>query len=60
MKVTIAYTADEQEAAANTAAVLRQMYPGIRMRESDRQPPFKHLYLTTKKPGKRCKSNKLT
>ena len=57
MKITLAYIQDEQEDAANTVVALRRLYPGIRMRESGRQPPFKHLYLTTKKPKKRCKSN---
>lgn len=52
VKITIAYISDEQEAAANVVAALRRLHPGVKVRESDRTPPFKHLYLTTKKPGK--------
>lgn len=57
MKITIAYISDEQETVTTTVAALLRIYPGIRVRESDRHPPFKHIYLTTTKPGKRCNSN---
>lgn len=58
MKITIAYIPDEQETVTTTVAALRHIYPGIRVRESDCHAPFKHVYLTTRKPEKRCKSNK--
>ena len=58
MKLTIAYLPEEQEEAAACVAALRQLQPGIMVRESDRHPPFRHIYLTTKKPGNRCNSNK--
>lgn len=56
MKVTVAYTPDEWETAANAVAVLRQLYPDIKVRKSERHPPFKHIYLTTKKLENLCGS----
>ena len=53
MKITISYIEDEQKEAATIVAVLRRLQPGVKVRESDRHPPFKHTYLTTKKPGNR-------
>lgn len=38
MKVTVAYTPDEWETAANTVAFLRQLYPDIKVRKSERHP----------------------
>lgn len=50
MKITLAYIPEEeQEANAATTAILR-IYPRSKVRKSDRHPPFKHIYLTTKKP----------
>lgn len=57
MKITIAFTDMEQQEAATIVAVLRRLQPGVKVRESDRHPPFKHIYLTTKKSGKCCNSN---
>ncbi len=51
MKVIIAHTAEEREEAAAVLAALRPLLPGVRVRKSDRHPPFKHIYLTTKRPG---------
>lgn len=49
MKITIAYISEEEGAeAAAVLAALRRLYPGARVRESDRHPPFHHFYLTTK------------
>ncbi len=56
MKVTIAHTAEEQEEADTVLSALRRLHPDGKVRKSDRHPPFLHLYLTTKKPGKPCKS----
>lgn len=58
MKITIAYTPSEEPEAAAIAAAVRAICPGIMARESERHPPFKHLYLTTRKPKKRCNCNK--
>ena len=56
MKITLAYIPDEEETAAATAAVLRHLHPGAKVRKSDRHPPFKHIYLATKKPENHCQS----
>lgn len=55
MKITLAYIPDEEETATATVAVLRQLHPGAKARKSDRHPPFKHIYLTTKKPENPCR-----
>ena len=52
MKVTIAYLPTEEGEAA--LAALLQLYPGAKVRKSERHPPFKHIYLTTKKAGNPC------
>lgn len=56
MKISVAYIPAEQEEAAAVLAALRRLCPGIKVKESDRHPPFKHIYLTTKKPGNPCNS----
>ena len=54
MKITIAYSpAEDQEAADIQAAILRR-FPGARIHKSNAHPPFKHIYVTTKKPGNPC------
>ncbi len=58
MKVTIAHTAEEQEEADTVLSALRPLLAWEKIRKTDRHPPFLHLYLTTKKPGKPCKSGK--
>ena len=50
MKISIAYLPEEQEAVAADLAVLLRQHPGIKIRKSDRHAPYKHVYLTTKKP----------
>ena len=50
MKITIAYLPDEEQEAAADLAALRQLHPRLKVRKSDAHPPFKHIYLTTKKP----------
>lgn len=60
MKVTIAHTAEEREEAAAVLAALRPLLPGVRVRKSDRHPPFSHIYLTTRKPETPCNSEENT
>lgn len=52
LKITIAYLTEEEKEAAASVAALRQLHPGAKIRKSEAHPPFKHIYLTTKKPGK--------
>lgn len=54
MKITLAYMPEEQEDAAVTVAALQRLYPAAKVRKSERHPPFKHTYLTTKKPENPC------
>lgn len=60
MKITFAYLPEEQEEAAASVAALRQLQPRLKVRKSDAHPPFKHLYLTTRKPWNRCNSKEIT
>lgn len=60
MKITIAYIADEQESASDIVAALRRTYPGIKVRKSERHPPFKHIYINSKSPGNHCNSRENT
>lgn len=52
MKITLAYLPEEQEEAYADLAVLRRLHPRMKVRKSDAYPPFKHIYLTMKKPNK--------
>lgn len=56
MKITISYTAAEEQEATAILVALRPLLPGVRVHKNEDKPPFLHLYLTTKKPGKPCKS----
>lgn len=58
MKISIAHLPEEQEKAVRTLTALLKLHPGAKVRKSDRYPPFKHIYLTTKKPEKPCDSRK--
>ena len=58
MKITIAYLPEEQQ-RANSLLCCLQSFLGDsveRVRASDRHAPYKHTYLTTRKPGKACGS----
>ncbi len=50
MKITIAYTEGEEMEAIEIANGVVKRAPLAKVRKSDRHPPFKHIYLTTKKP----------
>lgn len=52
MKFKIAYLPEEEQEAAADLAALLSRHPGAKVHRSDVHPPFKHIYLTTKKPGK--------
>lgn len=51
MKISIAYLPEDEKEAAAVVAALRRLHPGVKVRKSERHPPFLHLYLTTTKPG---------
>lgn len=58
MKITIAYLPEEQQKANNLLHFLQSFLADSmdRVRESDRHAPFKHIYLTTRKPKSHCGS----
>lgn len=57
MKHTIAYISEEEQEVAADLATLLKRHPDAKVRKSDAHPPFKHIYLTTKKPAK-CRNTK--
>lgn len=60
MKITIAYLPEEKRSAGTIKTFVEAIIPGIRVRESDRHAPYRHVYLTTKKPENRCSPNENT
>lgn len=50
MKITISYLPEEQQKAHNLLLFIQSLLAGCvdKVRESDRHPPFKQFYLTTK------------
>ena len=54
MKITVAYLPEEQQRANNLLRCLHSFLGDNvdKVRESDRHTPFKHIYLTTRKPEK--------
>lgn len=50
MKITIAYIDGEEREAALIQRFASRLLDGARVRKSDRHPPFKHIYLTNRKP----------
>ena len=60
MKITIAYLPEEQEEATAVLVALRPLLAWEKVRKSDRHPPYKHIYLTTKWSETTCDSKKNT
>lgn len=54
MKITIAFLPDEAWIVTGLVAFVNHLCPGAKVRKSERHPPFKHVYLTTKKPENPC------
>ena len=52
MKFKISYLPEEEPEAAADLAALLSHHPGAKVRKNDTHQPFKHIYLTTKIPGK--------
>ncbi|HIS69117.1 MAG TPA: hypothetical protein IAA58_07160 [Candidatus Gallacutalibacter stercoravium] len=52
MKVTIAYIDGEEQTAGVIQRFVEGLLPKVRIHQSDNNPPYKHIYLTTKKPHK--------
>lgn len=54
MKITIAYLPEEERLALIINCFLQSLCPDNRTRTSERHPPYRHIYLATKKPGTPC------
>lgn len=55
MKITIAYLPEEQKKANTLLLFIQSLLSGCvdKVRESDRNAPYMHIYLTTRKPKNR-------
>lgn len=51
MKIRIAYQQEEAEQAQTVAAMARELLGDVRIHDADRHKPFRHLYITTKRPA---------
>ena len=60
VKITIAYIDGEEREADVIQRFANRLLGGAKVRKSDRNPPWKHIYLTTKATDKGCDSNKNT
>lgn len=54
MKIKLSYLPEDEAEAVATVAAIRQLHPGVKIRKSEANPPYKHIYLTTKKPANHC------
>lgn len=48
MKITIAYLPEEEREADIIHVFSRGLLDNVKVRKSDRHPPYLHIYLTTK------------
>lgn len=54
MKITIAYLPGEERDINIIREFASSLLQPVKVHESDRHAPFKHIYLTTKKPETPC------
>lgn len=55
MKIKIAYLPEESAEVEEILALLLQKKPSAKVNKKDLHPPFRHIYLTTRKRQKRDK-----
>lgn len=60
MKITIAYLPNWDPLANAIVTAIRCIIPGIKVRKSDRHPPFRHIYMTTRKQENPCDTRENT
>lgn len=48
MKITLAFTLDEEKEVATILEAIRLHQPTANIRKSDLHPPFKHIYVSIK------------
>ena len=46
MKITIAYTAENEKKATAIMEGIKRICPEVKIRTSDRHSPYKHIYLS--------------
>lgn len=51
MKITISFLPSEYRPATTIKAFLTSFLPGAKIRESEKHPPYKQIYITTKRPA---------
>lgn len=52
MKIKISYLQEEGNLATCIVETIRRLLPSVRVHENDSKPPFRYIFLTTKKPQK--------
>jgi len=52
MKISVAYLPAEAREADLICRFVKGLLPAAKVHKSEVHPPFKHVYLTTKKPAK--------
>lgn len=52
MKIRISYIQEEGPLATCIVETIRHLLPTVRLHESDDKPPWRYIFLTTKKPQK--------
>lgn len=52
MKIKISHLPEEEPEAVAALVAIRRLHPSAKVVKSDRHPPFKQIYLTTKRPKK--------
>ena len=50
MKVKITYQRGEERRAALMAAFAKGLAPDAKVKESDKHPPYRHIYISSKEP----------
>ena len=53
MKIKLSYLPEEAREAGAVLSALLRLLPSAKVRKTDANPPYKHTYLTTRKPAKR-------
>lgn len=51
MKIRIAFRPEEEGQARAVAAMARHLLGDVRIHDIDKHEPFRHLYITTKRPA---------
>ena len=52
VKIRIAYSPEEGNLATCIVETIKRLLPSVRVHENDDKPPWRYIFLTTKKPQK--------